>query len=311
MEGCCHHYASGADDQTIEAAMESLREVYAELNTRAKRIAGLPRELCPENKVTPELAARRELGLFPLVVAIDECQELFSHPDHKDEADRLATGIIKRGPAMGVILILATQRPDAKSLPTGVSSNVGIRFCLRVMGQTENDMVLGTSAYKNGIRATTFGPRDKGIGYLLGAADEPQIVRSAYIDGPTAEAIAGRARALRELAGTITGHAAGERPADERPARSILADVAAVFAPGEDRLWSDTIAARLVQQWPTTYPGTTPATLAALLKPYGLAPAQVWGTDDTGTGRNRRGYLRDDVTTAWEQTERRRRSDNP
>ncbi|RTL64509.1 MAG: cell division protein FtsK [Pseudonocardiaceae bacterium] len=308
LEGCCHHYASGADDATVEAAMESLREVYAELNTRAKRIAGLPRELCPENKVTPELAARRELGLFPLVVAIDECQELFSHPDHRDEADRLATGIIKRGPAMGVILILATQRPDAKSLPTGVSSNVGIRFCLRVMGQTENDMVLGTSAYKNGIRATTFGPRDKGIGYLLGAADEPQIVRSAYIDGPTAEAIAGRARALRELAGTITGHAAGETRTDERPARSILLDVLAVFAPGEDRLWSETIGARLAQQWPTTYPGTTPATLAAAFKPYGLAPAQVWSTDpETGEGRNRRGYMRDAITTAWEETERRRR----
>jgi S-DNA-T family DNA segregation ATPase FtsK/SpoIIIE len=50
---------------------------------------------------------------------IDECQELFSHPDYRDEADRLATGIIKRGPALGIILILATQRPDAKSLPTG------------------------------------------------------------------------------------------------------------------------------------------------------------------------------------------------
>jgi S-DNA-T family DNA segregation ATPase FtsK/SpoIIIE len=58
-------------------------------------------------------------------------------------------------------------------------------------------------------------------------------VRSAYIDGPTAEAIAGRARALRELAGTITGHAAGETRTDERPARSVLADVAAVFTPGE------------------------------------------------------------------------------
>ena len=33
--------------------------------------------------------------------------------------------IIKIGPAFGVFLILATQRPDKKSLPTGVSGNVG------------------------------------------------------------------------------------------------------------------------------------------------------------------------------------------
>jgi S-DNA-T family DNA segregation ATPase FtsK/SpoIIIE len=108
--------------------------------------------------------------------------------------------------------VLATQRPDAKSLPTGVSANVGIRFCLRLMGQTENDMVLGTSSYQNGLRATTFGPRDKSIGYLIGASDEPQIVRTDYIDGAAAEAIGARARALREAAGTITGHAAGDTP---------------------------------------------------------------------------------------------------
>ena len=119
VENVSHHYGSGADDATCEQAMESLRDLYAELEKRSATIRRLPRDLCPENKVTPELAARRELGLFPIVMAIDECQELFSHPDFKDEADRLATGIIKRGPAMGIILILATQRPDAKSLPTG------------------------------------------------------------------------------------------------------------------------------------------------------------------------------------------------
>ena len=69
-----------------------------------------------------------------------------------------------------------------------------------------------------------------------------------------------------------------------------------MFGPDEDRLWSETIAARLAEQWPTTYQGTTPASLAASLKPYGLAPAQVWGTDETGEQRNRRGYLRDAVT---------------
>jgi DNA segregation ATPase FtsK/SpoIIIE, S-DNA-T family len=69
------------------------------------------------------------------------------------------------------MLLLATQRPDARSLPTGVSANVGTRFCLRVMGQLENDMILGTSAYKNGVRATMFTARDKGVGYLVGGPD--------------------------------------------------------------------------------------------------------------------------------------------
>ncbi len=300
-EPVAHHYGAGADEQTLAACMDSLRDLHRELDTRAATIRELPRELCPENKVTPDLAARRRLGLFTIVAFTDECQELFSHPDYRDEADRLATAIIKRGPALGIILVLATQRPDAKSLPTGVSANVGIRFCLRVMGQVENDMVLGTSAYKNGLRATTFGPRDKGIGYLVGAADDPQIVRTDYIDAPTAAAIITRARGAREAAGTITGHAAGE-PAEHGagPNRSVLADVAAVFDPGEDRLWSDVITARLAERWPTAYTGATPASLAAALRPYGLAPAQVWATDpDTGEARNRRGYHRDAIADAW------------
>ena len=85
-----------------------------------------------------------------------------------------------------------------------------------------------------------------------------------------------------------------------------------MFGPDEDRLWSETIAARLAEQWPTTYTGTTPASLAASLKPYGLAPTQVWGTDpDTGEQRNRRGYFRDAVTTAWMATRKQHDAARP
>ena len=93
-----------------------------------------------------------------------------------------------------------------------MSGNVSTRFCLKVMGQVENDMILGTSAYKNGLRATTFRPEiDAGIGYLVGAGPAPQVVRTFYLDMHAAERIAIRARALREAAGTLTGHAARGR----------------------------------------------------------------------------------------------------
>ncbi len=201
-------YASGADDDTIEAALIALRDLRKECARRAQVIKGLPKDLCPENKVTPELASRKGLGLHPLVCSIDECQELFSHPEFGKEAGELAEKIIKLARALGIVLLLATQRPDSKSLPTGVSANVGTRFCLRVMGQVENDMILGTSSYRNGIRATMFTKRDKGMGYLVGAADDAQITRTYYVDGPAAEKICRRARALRETAGTL------DRPRD-------------------------------------------------------------------------------------------------
>lgn len=287
FEPVAHSYGSGADDGTVEACVETLREVYRELDRRARTIAKLPRDICRENQVTRDLAGRKALGLHPLVVAVDECQELFSHPDYGKEADRLATAIIKRGRALGVILLLATQRPDKDSLPTSVSANAGIRFCLRVMGQLENDMILGTSAYKNGTRATMLSPKDKGIGYLVGAADDPQIVRTAYLDQEAAERVITRARAARETAGNLTGHAAGEEP-EREPSHSLLADLLAVVEPGEERVWSEVLCTRLAELRPDTYGGWDSATLAAALKPYGVTTAQVWAE-----GQNRRGVAVD------------------
>lgn len=307
LDKVAHHYGSGNDDDVIAACVASLRQlVQEELPRRAKTIRTLPKDICPESKVTPDLAARPSLGLFPIVLGIDECQELFSHPKYGAEASELCTRLIKVGPALGVILILATQRPDKDSLPTGVSANVGIRFCLRVMGQTENDMVLGTSMYRNGIRATTFTNRDKGIGYLVGSADEPQIVRGAYIDAPTADRIADRARAMRQATGTLDGHAIGETTHHGDAAQvSVLVDVATVIRPGEGKVWSEIVADRLAALRPQTYGtwATQPARakavqVAAALKPYGVTTVQVWATGPNGESGNRRGLVRADVLAA-------------
>ncbi|XTZ18220.1 FtsK/SpoIIIE domain-containing protein [Micromonospora echinospora] len=302
-------YASGADDDTIEEALDALRELRKECQRRATVIKGLPKSVCPENKVTPELAGRKTLGLHPLVVAIDECQELFSHAEFGKEAGELAEKVIKLGRALGIHLMLATQRPDAKSLPTGVSANVGTRFCLRVMGQVENDMILGTSAYRNGVRATMFTRRDKGVGYLVGAADDAQIVRTFYLDGPAAERICQRGRALREAAGTLTGHAAGQDTTPPAAARrdTLLDDILTVVPASEAKVWTEILTARLADLNPDMYADMTRDQLTAALKPYGITTGQVWGTDPTtGKGANRRGIERSHVADAVAERNKRR-----
>ncbi|MGW5688879.1 hypothetical protein [Nonomuraea sp. NPDC003754] len=62
LERVAHHYAKGATDSAKAACVASLAEVYAELDRRAQVIDGLPRHQAPEFKVTPELAARKDLG---------------------------------------------------------------------------------------------------------------------------------------------------------------------------------------------------------------------------------------------------------
>jgi S-DNA-T family DNA segregation ATPase FtsK/SpoIIIE len=291
-----HDYGLGVSDDNIEACLLSLREVHKDLERRARVIAKLPKERRPDNKVTPELARVRSLGLQPLVFAVDECQELFSHEEHGKEAGALCVDIIKRGRALGVILLLATQRPDKDSLPTGVSGNVGIRFCLRVMGQVENDMVLGTSSYKNGIRATTLTIADKGIGFLVGASEEAQIVRTFKIDGVQADKIADRALSMRQDAGTLTGYAVGDAPV-RAPAYTVVDDLGVVYAQAE-RLWSEVVCQRLAELRPDAYTGWGPNQLAAAVKPYGITTQQIWMDDEDGTKRNRWGLTREAIMEA-------------
>jgi S-DNA-T family DNA segregation ATPase FtsK/SpoIIIE len=211
--------------------------------------------------VTPELAARRGLGLHPVVIAVDEVQEAFAS-DQAAEFEKCMLALIKRGPAMGIMLVLATQRPDTKSLPGAISANVAMRFCLRVMDQVANDMVLGTSAYKRGINATLLALSDKGVGWAVGFADDAQVVKTYHVDGAAAERICGRARQARAAAGRLTGHAIGA--ADSEP-RSFAGDVLAAF--GDDsRLRCDTIAARLSDRLPGIYPSITATAVASQLR---------------------------------------------
>jgi S-DNA-T family DNA segregation ATPase FtsK/SpoIIIE len=302
-----HRYRAGDDDADIAYALADFRALREELRRRTKVIRGLPRDICPESKVTADLARRASLGLHPVVIAVDECQVMFEHPAHGTEFEDIATDLVKRGPALGITLLLATQRPDARSLPTGISANAVLRLCLKVMGQTENDMVLGTSAYKNGVRATMFAFSDKGICYFAGEGEAPRIVRSFYIDAPAAEKITERARAARQRAGTLSGHAAGQDGTEAAgPAHDLLADIAAV-AP-EPKLWSETVVTRLADLRPDAYgpwaamdPEARAAHLTAALRPYGIRTGQVWGTTSDGKSANRRGITRDDITTAITQ----------
>ncbi|QFY11511.1 DUF3631 domain-containing protein [Nonomuraea phyllanthi] len=305
LEKVAHHYAKGATDSAKAACVASLAEVYAELDRRAEVIDGLPRHQAPEFKVTPELAARRDLGLHPMVVAIDECQELFADDEYGEEAAKYATAIIKRGPALGIILILATQRPDKDSLPKAISANAGIRICLRVMGWQENDMILGTGMHQAGVKATMFTLNDKGISWAVGVAEDPMIVRSAYLDGPTSELIAERAHQLRQEAGTLSGQAIGQE-GPQRVSYDLLADILTVTTAKEEKVWNSIVVDRLAGfrpdaygQWADLEDDAKTATLTARLKEYGVRTEDTWGRDGTRKGRNRKGFKRADVADAY------------
>lgn len=268
-------YGSGPDDETLAACLDDLRAVHRELEERGKAIRQLKAAECPDRKVTRQLSDRVELGLHPLVLAIDECQELFSHPEFGKEAARLVMPIIKRGRALGVILMLATQRPDKDSLPKGISDNVGTRFCLRVMGHIATDMILGTGANAAGMRASDISSDDLGVGWLVGVGPDPAMARTFYVDTPAAQRVAERARQLREDAGTLSGVAVGDDPREQTSRTRLLEDVLEVMGT-EEQMHSRTICAALQELDGGMYSGWEQTQLASTLLPYGLRTGPVW-----------------------------------
>lgn len=302
LEAVAHAYRSGDDPGDIAALVADLEAMNAEMRRRYALLRRLPKEVCPEAKVTDELASDRSLGLHPIFAAYDETQVMFEHATHGKRIEQLVTDLVKRGPAVGIMVWLATQRPDSTSIPTGISANAVLRVCLKVMGQVENDMVLGTSAYKAGTRATMFSRKDLGIAILAGEGEDPVIVRGHFIDSPAAEAIAARARAVRAAQGRLTGLAAGDDTGRDDNTGSILDHLLAVWPADPDRgpsekVWNDDLAGRLAAFKPSLYEGWTGEQITAAVSPHGIKTVQVKRKHD-GRDVNKRGLNRHHITDA-------------
>ncbi|WP_433721730.1 cell division protein FtsK [Actinoplanes sp. CA-051413] len=315
FERIAHRVGFGVRDEVVLALVEDLRALVADMNRRYDTISTLPADICPESKVTRAIAERRSLKLWPILVSIDEFQRYSGHPVHGDEIVALLTELCKVGPSVGIMISLATQKPDGKAVPTDLRDNIGTRFALKTMTWQSSEAVLGAGSYTAGHDSSRFQRAHKGVGILLGADDSGAVEEAVTVRTnrtPIAEidAVITRARALREAAGTITGYAAGDQAETVDVAGTLLDDILTVIPPTEPKVWSETVAARLAELRPDVYGGWKPEQVAAALKPFGIPVGrQVWGTDPTtGDKANRKGIHRDDIAVAVTERNQRRRA---
>jgi DNA segregation ATPase FtsK/SpoIIIE, S-DNA-T family len=134
-----------------------------------------------------------------------------------DYVGELLTWLAKKGPAAGIVLILATQRPDSKTIPSGLRAVLGSRLALRVMDWRDSNIVLGEQMNTRGYDASRLLPSHKGVGILrpdgetdAGADVLAVTVRTDYMSNEDWRTICTRARALRGEENTLSGHAAGQ-----------------------------------------------------------------------------------------------------
>lgn len=119
-----------------EGALEGLRLVRAEMMRRY--------EWCEDNRVKSWPAGDDRPRL---VVVIDELAELTLGPESKEIVNTLQS-ILAMGRAAGVLLIDATQRPDATVVPTILRDNHRLRICLGTESAEATKMILGPEAGK-------------------------------------------------------------------------------------------------------------------------------------------------------------------
>jgi S-DNA-T family DNA segregation ATPase FtsK/SpoIIIE len=122
-----------------------------------------------------------------LVIVIDEYAEL---ADDAPDAIKHADSIARRGRAVAVNLVAATQRPTQKAMGQGaVRSQMDVRISFRVRERKDVDLILGQGMLSAGWLAHTLNAPGK---FLIAAAehDTPKRARAYLLTDQVVEAAA-------------------------------------------------------------------------------------------------------------------------
>jgi DNA segregation ATPase FtsK/SpoIIIE, S-DNA-T family len=276
-----------------EILLARLELARADVQDRYHRLSEMDPKICPEGKLTREIARDPRFGMPVRAMFIDEIQEYFDLGEISKDIANLLVFLVKVAPGAGYIMVDATQKPSGIGTGaiaqqfTSFRDQHQVRFSLRTSSWQVSEMVLGQGAYSEGLDSSTLLPQYKGVGILRGASDASPTVRTYLADGQDAERILVAARALRERAGTLSGMAAGLGP--DTAARDVLSDVLEVFA-GEPGLHWQVIAERLARRFPDRWAGASGDSVSAQCRSLGVPSVDV-----KTAGVNLKGCRRADV----------------
>jgi hypothetical protein len=271
------------DPDPVGNLVAVLDEILAHIERVNQILATLPVTVCPEGKLTEELARDpRYPDLRVLVLVMEEFQVYFETEDqavNKEIAAKLSR-IQAVGPSAGVVIVSSSQKPsgvgagDVGRLFNRYRDNHAVRFALKCGNRTVSDAVLGGDAYAEGYDASSLpvGKEYLGLGLLYGQSDHTPTTRTFLADHGDAEKILIAARAHRERCGTLSGQAAGEEV--QREVRDVLADALAVFN-GSSKLPWQILAGRLVEHAPEHYGDITADAISAQLRALGVPSVNV------------------------------------
>ncbi|WP_119731432.1 FtsK/SpoIIIE domain-containing protein [Thermomonospora amylolytica] len=284
FDGIATTLIQGPTDEHVMQATHMLETGVEEMERRLTALE----ESGATDGITRDMARRPGSGFHPLILIVDEAQQAFMCPvvgedkrpyggtKHTSRYFMAARKIHNQGRAVNVHLWQGTQDPTDQNLPKLVREGAHIRASLVVGTEAQAKMALGDKAVNAGAAPHALRQGlDKGTLVVTGdgvpvpAGQASVTVRTHFISGEDAAAIAERAKRLRGPVTTSTG----QQPT---PQRDHLADIERVMR-GERRVRTEIIRQRLAELDPTVYEGWTAQNLAAALAEHGIQPRKSDG----------------------------------
>lgn len=254
-----HTLRAGGGQADLEALHADLQWMRSEIGRRGRVLEALPPEEVPEGKLTPQIAAREGMG--PVLLLVDEAQRAFASKKLGKQIAELFEDVVRTGRAVGMSVHVVTQGTKDGAIPSGIMDQLPRRIGHGVTTISDANLILGSDAHGRTYRAVDIDT--PGIAYVGVAGGDMEKARMAKVDLPDVTKIIGKARELREQAGTLSGMAAGHVPADEHDGGTgaFLADVLGAWPMDGDEprknASSKELAEALVECDPGEYDGLT------------------------------------------------------
>ncbi|MCW1094573.1 ATP-binding protein [Streptomyces sp. RS2] len=266
FDGIASVLIQGPTDDHVIQATEMAEDAVTEMNRRLEI-----RQKDPNAKFPP------------LIVLVDEAQVAFMCPA-KDEENRPYGGskatsryfmavrkIHNQGRAVDVLMWQGTQDPTDQNLPKLVREGAHTRASLALGTEQQSRMALGDKAVNGGAAPHLLRQGlDKGTlvvasdGIAIPAGQASITVRTHFIDDDAAQAIADRAKALRDGVTTL-------RAIEHEEEHDPLADIAAVIGDAT-RVRTKDVLARLAALNTAAYGGWSFLDLKRVLDDAGASP---------------------------------------
>ena len=192
------------DHKSIDDAIDVNRWLQEKISERAEWLLSVKkRKITPDMGMRFYLAVTDEYAYFSTVIKGTKAQ--------RSEFEDTSRDIAARGRFVGIIPLLATQRPSHQVIDPSLRDLFGYRWAFRCSTSASSDCILGQGWATAGWDASDeslISPKARGVSLLRAEDGKPRRIKTAYLSDDQIVTLAAHAAATPTLTPTPEGAAA-------------------------------------------------------------------------------------------------------